>query len=77
MKAPILFDRVNHNFCNYREEYEWSSYLDYLENNSSKLPRKKVMEMFDNMGNFIYMHNEKAEFTKINPCQGSKPWQGL
>jgi len=60
---------VHHNFCNYPEEYKWSSYLDYLENNPSKLPRKEVMELFDNMDNFIYMHNEKA----AKPCQGFEP----
>ena len=57
---------VHHGFRTHPEEYQWSSYLDYLTDNSSKLPRKEVMELFGDEANFKFVHDEKAEMEKIS-----------
>ncbi len=68
LKNVLLYihnNPVHHRFCDHTEEYQWSSYLIYLSGNSSKLPRKEVMEMFGDETNFKFCHEEKAEITKI------------
>ncbi len=68
LKNVLLYihnNPVHHRFCDHTEEYPWSSYLIYLSGNSSKLPRKEVMEMFGDEANFKFCHEEKAEITKI------------
>jgi len=69
LKNVLLYihnNPVHHGFCDHREEYQWSSYLIYLSGNSSKLPRKEVMEMFGDEANFKFCHEEKAETETIS-----------
>ena len=35
---------VNHEFCQFTEEYPWSSYLEYLSDASGTQPRNEVIE---------------------------------
>ncbi len=68
LKNVLLYihnNPVHHGFCHRPEEYKRSSYIDYLTDNSSKLPHKEVMEMFGDKANFKFCHEEKAEMEKI------------
>ncbi len=56
---------VHHGFCDDPEDYPWSSYQTCVTAKPTKLKRDTVIEMFDDKANFIYMHNEKIEVTKI------------
>ncbi len=52
---------VRHGYCEKPEDYKWSSYLSYLSEEPTKLQRKSVISWFDDIANFKYVHNEKAD----------------
>lgn len=65
MKVQILFDRVNHGFCNHAMEYPWSSYLACISIKPTKLKRESVLGWFDSQANFRDLHNHKVETERI------------
>ncbi|NDP26656.1 MAG: hypothetical protein GZ087_04410 [Flavobacterium sp.] len=52
---------VHHTICNHPIEYPWSSYITCLSDKSTKLKRKEVIELFDDIENFKYVHQHRSE----------------
>ena len=50
---------VHHNICDHPLEYAWSSYISCLSNKPTKLKRKEVIDIFDNLENLKYVHQLK------------------
>lgn len=61
---------VHHGFCEHPVEYPWSSYLTCVYVKSTKLQRETVLGWFDDVANFEFQHNQKAEITKIEEWLG-------
>lgn len=59
MKVQILFDRVNHEFCEHFLDYPWSSYLTVVSPKTTKLSRMEVLEWFDDKSNFETFHSQE------------------
>ncbi len=58
---------VHHTICDHPLQYPWSSYLSCLSDKPTKIKRKEVIELFDDLENFKYVHqlqnyNTKEEF---------------
>ena len=51
---------VHHNICEHPLEYAWSSYLSCLSDKPTKLKRQEVIEIFDDVENFKYVHQLKS-----------------
>lgn len=51
---------VHHNICDHPIQYPWSSYLSCTSDRSTKLKRKEVMELFNDIENFKQSHQEKC-----------------
>ncbi len=56
---------VQHKICEHPLEYPWSSYITCLSNQPTKLQRKEVIEFFDDIGNFKYVHQLKNDYFSI------------
>jgi putative transposase len=56
---------VHHGFCVHPEEYPWSSYQTCLSDKSTKLRRNEVIDWFEDLANFKYVHEEKLEMENI------------
>lgn len=65
MNNQILFDRVNHGFCDHPMEYAWSSYRTCISLQPTNLQRDAVIGWFDDEANFKFMHAKKVEVIKI------------
>ena len=50
---------VNHNICEHPIEYPWSSYLTCVSDKQTKLKRTAVIEIFEDIANFKYVHEIK------------------
>lgn len=50
---------VHHGFCENPIEYPWSSYLSCLSQKPTRLKREKVIELFEDIENFKYLHSMK------------------
>jgi REP element-mobilizing transposase RayT len=50
---------VHHAICEHPINYPWSSYITCLSNKPTKLRRKEVIEIFDDIENFKYIHQLK------------------
>jgi REP element-mobilizing transposase RayT len=50
---------VHHNCCENALDYPWSSYSTCLTDEPTKLKRKEVIEIFDDIQNFKYVHELK------------------
>lgn len=57
---------VKHKFCEKPEDYQWSSYHACISEKPTKLQRKPVIEWFDNIANFKYVHNEMVDISDID-----------
>ncbi|WP_163444783.1 hypothetical protein [Flavobacterium columnare] len=51
---------VHHNICDHPIQYPWSSYVSCTSDRSTKLKRKEVMELFNDIENFKQSHQEKC-----------------
>ncbi len=51
---------VHHKICENPIEYPWSSYVTCISDKPTKLKRKKVIEMFNDIENFKYVHQLKS-----------------
>ena len=68
LRQLVLYIHNNpfhHGFCDNPGDYPWSSYQTCVTEKPTKLKRDTVIELFNDKANFIYMHNEKMEITKI------------
>ena len=57
---------VHHNICEHPLEYAWSSYLSCISDKPTKLKRQEVIEIFDDVENFKYVHQLKSYSTTDN-----------
>ena len=54
---------LHHNICDHPLEYAWSSYLSCIDDKPTKLNRQKVIEIFNDVENFKYVHQLKSYST--------------
>ena len=47
---------LKHNLVEKPEDYKWSSYNSHISNAKTKLKRKEVIELFDDVENFVLCH---------------------
>jgi hypothetical protein len=63
LKKVIVYihnNPVHHGFCAHTEDYQWSSYSSFLNENPTNLQREKVIALFGDVTNFIFMHQKKT-----------------
>lgn len=61
LKQLIIYVHLNpkhHLNLEYRN-YKFSSYQTFLSNKETKIEREEVIELFDNVENFVFCHNQK------------------
>ena len=58
--AYIHNNPVHHKICDHPIEYPWTSYLTCLSDKPTKLKRNEVIEMFNDVDNFKYVHQLKS-----------------
>ncbi len=56
---------VHHGFVNDISDWKWSSYSTFLSPNPIIAKRLEVIEMFDDLDNFIYVHQQKMDLTEM------------
>ena len=59
LRQVILYINNNplkHNLVEKLEDYKWSSYNAHISNSKTSLKRKEVIEIFDDIENFIWCH---------------------
>jgi len=47
-------------------EYPWSSYRTIISDKKTKLQRKEVINVFDDVDNFKYYHSREQNLNNIN-----------
>ena len=57
---------VHHGFTENINDYPWSSYDTILSIKPTKLKRKEVLDIYDDVDNFIYFHTVKQNLEEIN-----------
>jgi REP element-mobilizing transposase RayT len=68
--AYIHNNPVHHNICENPLNYPWSSYTTCLSDKPTKLKRKEVMALFDDIENFKYVHELKSNGLPIETFLG-------
>jgi hypothetical protein len=68
--AYIHNNPVHHNICENPLNYPWSSYTTCLSDKPTKLKRKEVMALFDDIENFKYVHELKSNVLPIETFLG-------
>ncbi|MFK7004132.1 hypothetical protein BWK63_06095 [Flavobacterium covae] len=61
---------VHHNICDHPIQYPWSSYLSCTSDRSTKLKRKEVIELFNDIENFKQSHQAKCNYYIIEESLG-------
>ena len=61
---------VYHNICEHPIQYPWSSYITCLSDKPTKLQRKEVISIFNNIENFKLVHEEKQNILTIESLLG-------
>lgn len=59
LRQVILYVNTNplkHNLVEKPKDYKWSSYNSHISNAKTKLKRKEVIELFDDVENFVLCH---------------------
>ena len=59
LRQVILYINTNplkHNLVENPKDYKWSSYNSHISNAKTKLKRKEVIELFDDVENFVLCH---------------------
>ena len=59
LRQVILYINTNplkHNLVEKPKDYKWSSYNSHISNAKTKLKRKEVIELFDDVENFVWSH---------------------
>jgi len=62
----IHHNPVHHEFKKNLGEYKWTSYNDYISENKSFIKDKEVVELYDDLDNFIHFHNEEHNLSLID-----------
>lgn len=57
---------VHHGFVKQMSLYPWSSYETVISDKPTKLKRKEVVELFGDLENFIFHHNQQQNLNEIN-----------
>ncbi len=57
----IHYNPVHHNFVKSIEDWKFSSYKPIINNNDDRLSRNEVIELFDNLDNFIFYHQQRPD----------------
>ena len=60
---------VKHKFCKKPEDYQWSSYHTCISEKPTKLQRKSVIDWFDDIANFKYVHDEMVDIGWIDELE--------
>ncbi|OWP77095.1 transposase [Flavobacterium oreochromis] len=68
--AYIHNNPVHHNICEHPLQYPWSSYLSCVSEKPTKLKRREVIEIFNDLDNFKYIHQEKGNTILIEQALG-------
>lgn len=61
---------VYHNICEHPIQYPWSSYITCLSDKPTKLQRKEVISIFNNIENFKLVHERKQNIFSIESLLG-------
>jgi putative transposase len=61
----IHLNPVHHGFTDDFKDYPWSSYGSVISSKPTKLQREKVICWFDNIANFVEVHDQRANFELI------------
>ena len=64
--AYIHNNPVHHNICERPMNYPWSSYITCISDKPTKLKRKEVIEIFNDIENFKYVHLLKSNDVTID-----------
>ena len=73
LKKVIVYihnNPVHHGFCTHTEDYQWSSYLSFLNENPTNLQREKVIALFGDVTDFILMHQKKTRNEDVEDWLG-------
>jgi putative transposase len=57
---------VHHRFCKHTSEYGWSSYHEYISCLPSNVQKEILLEYFEDVENFKYVHNVNEGYDEIN-----------
>lgn len=57
---------VHHGFVKQMSLYPWSSYETIISDKPTKLKRTEVVELFGDIENFIFYHNQQQNLNEIN-----------
>ena len=57
---------VHHGFVKQMSLYPWSSYETVISDKLTKLKRKEVVELFGDLENFVFYHNQQQNLNEIN-----------
>ncbi|MFM9988711.1 transposase [Flavobacterium sp.] len=68
--AYIHNNPVHHNICDHPLNYPWSSYITCLSDKPTKLRRNEVIEIFEDLENFKYVHELKSNDFSIETILG-------
>lgn len=69
LRQVILYihnNPVHHGFCSHSIEYPWSSYITCISEKQTKLMRGKVIGWFNNVDEFISMHDQNVDESNID-----------
>ncbi len=61
----IHYNPVHHNFVKNIEDWDFSSYKAIVKNSDSRISRNEVIELFDNLDNFVFYHQQKPDDLKF------------
>ncbi len=57
---------VHHGFCKHPSAYPWSSYQDYFSSRPLNISREEGIDLFDDIENFKFCHEEKVSMEIMN-----------
>jgi putative transposase len=61
---------VHHKICEHPIQYGWSSYITCLTDKTTKLKRKEVITIFNDIENFKFVHEQKGNYFAVNNFLG-------
>jgi putative transposase len=61
---------IHHNICDHPIQYPWSSYISCISEKPTKLKRKEIIQLFNDLENFEYAHQEKTDYLSIEQSLG-------
>lgn len=61
---------IHHNICEHPIQYPWSSYISCISEKPTKLKRKEIIKLFNDLENFEYVHQEKTDYLSIEQSLG-------